>query len=676
MWRVNKKLLFIFVLVCVAVFNLSATNAAETDEIEVALYIADIESVPTVSLSADSNLTVSSVQNESYFISDRMIKGSRDVFTLKLPSTTDYSEAVSWKTTLQSQTDHTYILISKANGESNYTVYGGSYSQYEDAKKMKEKIQSTTSSLSSIDIAGNYHIAAGEYTTASSAKEAAANWQQQGIPAYAGMFVSSNANGYTVFLGEESSSNALEQLKSNVKNIDSSTNIETVSTSDAYILIKDDATISSGIARDHYFYSDATKMQVSSEDPIKVIEKNGRQYRGMMELSTYKNELALVNVLPIEQYLYSVVGSEMYGNWPIEALKAQAVSARTYALMQGVKYDIANVSDTTRDQAYSGVTAETTGSIQSVQMTEGEVLVDASSDKMITPFYSSNAGGMTSDPSEVWESDIPYLTPVASPDDSAGDRVREWHRIVLQNGTVGYTSTELLTSSGKNNNIGLPIYQSNTSAVNVRPAPFVAESNAPIHQLQLGEKVIVLDTVQESNAYSWIYGPYSEDQLALMIEDATDENISSISSLEVSKRGTSGRVTEIKLNGDVLEVKYPDYYRTVFGGLRSTRFEIENMGEYYVMSGNGQATKSSSSSMVALNGDGEKVEVYDETFFVMDADENISVKTQSDQYQFVGTGFGHGLGMSQYGAKQFADLGYDYKYILQYYYQGVEIKKG
>ncbi len=64
--------------------------------------------------------------------------------------------------------------------------------------------------------------------------------------------------------------------------------------------------------------------------------------------------LALVNEVPMEQYLYGVVGSELSSGWPTEALKAQAVAARTFAIKQGNKYEIAQVTDTTLDQAYYG----------------------------------------------------------------------------------------------------------------------------------------------------------------------------------------------------------------------------------------------------------------------------------------------------------------------------------
>lgn len=66
----------------------------------------------------------------------------------------------------------------------------------------------------------------------------------------------------------------------------------------------------------------------------------------------------------------------------------------------------------------------------------------------------------------------------------------------------------------------------------------------------------------------------------------------------------------------------------------------------------------------------------DEELFLLNADGTVRVATRSPQFVFRGTGFGHGLGMSQWGAKGYAELGYDYHKILQTYYIGVSISKG
>lgn len=90
----------------------------------------------------------------------------------------------------------------------------------------------------------------------------------------------------------------------------------------------------------------------------------------------------------------------MPSSWGAEALKAQAVAARSYALFQGNKFQVANVVDTTLSQAYYGTSYEYPSIIQAVDATAGEVLL--SNGRLVEAVFSSNSGGMSADPLEVW----------------------------------------------------------------------------------------------------------------------------------------------------------------------------------------------------------------------------------------------------------------------------------
>lgn len=121
-----------------------------------------------------------------------------------------------------------------------------------------------------------------------------------------------------------------------------------------------------------------------------------RQYRGFFEVYLNKKGLSLVNMINIEEYLYSVVPSEMPENWPIEALKAQAVAARSYASY--VKYrskkhkgDFFDLCAEQHCQVYEGIKRETPEIINAVDATQREVLM--SNKKIIQAFFSSNCGG-------------------------------------------------------------------------------------------------------------------------------------------------------------------------------------------------------------------------------------------------------------------------------------------
>ncbi|WP_036725677.1 SpoIID/LytB domain-containing protein, partial [Paenibacillus forsythiae] len=124
----------------------------------------------------------------------------------------------------------------------------------------------------------------------------------------------------------------------------------------------------------HYAVSGGGKfMAAGSSSGIQLAERSKRTYRGSLELGGSNGSLSVINELPLEQYLYSVVGGEVSSSWPAEALKAQAVAARSYALAQGARFDIANVVDTTLSQVYNGIGTEAASVTSAVDATAGEV---------------------------------------------------------------------------------------------------------------------------------------------------------------------------------------------------------------------------------------------------------------------------------------------------------------
>lgn len=140
------------------------------------------------------------------------------------------------------------------------------------------------------------------------------------------------------------------------------------------------------------------------------LKLDGKAYRGTIGVKKDgKGGLDIVNVLPVETYLYGVVPQEMSSGWPLEALKAQAVVARTFALYQREKnrdhpYD---VSATTSSQVYGGLDAETPKAVKAVDETKGQVLFHEG--RLILAYYHANSGGVTEDAKNVWTTDVPYL---------------------------------------------------------------------------------------------------------------------------------------------------------------------------------------------------------------------------------------------------------------------------
>jgi stage II sporulation protein D len=151
--------------------------------------------------------------------------------------------------------------------------------------------------------------------------------------------------------------------------------------------------------------------------PSQYFLLDGNAYRGTVRITNTGASLWVMNIIDIESYLYGVVASEVPAEWNIEALKAQAVAARTYALydimqarQSGQAFDV--YADT-RSQVYNGISAENKFAIAAVELTHGEVI--EYDGKIIQAFFHACSGGMTEDCAFVFGNQKSYLTSVASP---------------------------------------------------------------------------------------------------------------------------------------------------------------------------------------------------------------------------------------------------------------------
>lgn len=136
---------------------------------------------------------------------------------------------------------------------------------------------------------------------------------------------------------------------------------------------------------------------------------DGRRYRGALELRHRGGGLTAVNIVPVDGYLRSVVPEEMPVDWPAEAIKAQSVAARSFALASRGRhanegYDLCT---TTHCQLYTGTAAEKSASDAAIKATRGEVLTYGG--KPIEALFHTDSGGMTENSEDVWGSHVPYL---------------------------------------------------------------------------------------------------------------------------------------------------------------------------------------------------------------------------------------------------------------------------
>lgn len=340
-----------------------------------------------------------------------------------------------------------------------------------------------------------------------------------------------------------------------------------------------------------------------------VIEVNKRRYWGKITLriSTRQSGVTVINTIDIEQYLYGIVAREISPDWPLEAIKAQAVAARSYALHNLKKHrdDGYDVCATTDCQVYSGIDKEAARSTQAVNETRGLVL--RFDGQIIPAFFHSSSGGFTENSENVWGTALPYIRGVIDYDQQSPHF--RWSKEI--------TPQELDT--------------------------LLAKAGYSIGNLQ-----------------------------AVTVSDLGKPPISS------SDRGISGRVKSIGFTGAKGSVLLTGNRLRSLLGLNSTLFDVKIITpapaaiDVPITDAFGDKGK----KKIEIN-----VKPMEQTGYLMDQSRihRITGRNQ-EKIVFSGYGWGHGLGLSQWGAKAMADKAPAgdttyFRQILKHYYQGVDIVK-
>ena len=160
---------------------------------------------------------------------------------------------------------------------------------------------------------------------------------------------------------------------------------------------------------------------------------DGRLFRGKLELVPQAGFLRVVNVVALERYIQGVVAGEMPYSWPAEALKSQAVAARSYALASLVKGKPFDLYSDVRSQVYLGVAGEKPSTTKAVADTTGQVVLYGG--KVATTYYFSTSGGKTASAADVFGFSVPYLVSRPDPWDKISPYYR-WGPVLLGARTV------------------------------------------------------------------------------------------------------------------------------------------------------------------------------------------------------------------------------------------------
>ncbi len=363
-----------------------------------------------------------------------------------------------------------------------------------------------------------------------------------------------------------------------------------------------------------------------------------KSYRGGISLfRSYDNpeDFFPINDLAIEDYLYGVVPMEMPTNWHKEAVKAQAVCARTYALSSLGNFSKGDydVAPTVLSQVYGGMNGETANGRAAVDDTRHEELYYG--DKRVQAFFHSNNGGFCASSEDVFSTKLPYFR--AKLDPYSLKITKPWHYEVDKK----VLKTNL---QARDINIGDIV---NLEIIEMTPSKIVKKiriyGTNGTTDVGAGRLIGLLGAGNIKSKYFKIVG----DKSTL---DA-----------ELHKKTSVGEVDVLTADG----IKKEKLEELLFVGVDGSVKEVK---DEFVLTSDG----------VSKLSDGSKEMPADSTVSSGEKGDGLAYeggKVGQKGLVIIGYGWGHNIGMSQWGAKVMADEGKTYQDILKFYYEGTEIRK-
>ena len=402
-------------------------------------------------------------------------------------------------------------------------------------------------------------------------------------------------------------------------------NFENYSAGEVITISKDDELFSSGILR-LFVKPDALTGKITVSSITRAL--GVPSYRGIMEIGYTKNGLLLINEVLLEEYLYAVVPSEMPSSYPMEALKAQAICARTYAYSNMLHATLssvgAHVDDSTSYQVYNNIKERTT-TTNAVKETKGKMLY--SEGELVDTYYYSTSCGFGVD-ERVWDPDLTsknsYLVAQSISDASYKGEELPYTAESMMNEEVftQFLHNPPQSDFEKNDKMYRWEYEVETFSSETLLAALVARYEKARWQiLTLEGKQYVSKPVKELGQVYNIY---------------------------VSKRQEGGAAQELIIEGEKAT------YKVVTGS--SIRM---------VLCDGITMAKAKDGSMM------EEKTMVPSAFFVITPIMEGDVMTG---YTLYGGGHGHGAGMSQNAAKGMANAGYKATDILNFFFKGCTVQ--
>lgn len=358
---------------------------------------------------------------------------------------------------------------------------------------------------------------------------------------------------------------------------------------------------------------------------------NGKQYRGCLRFAVNGTVMTAVNVVDLEEYLYGVIPAEMPASYGEEALKAQTLAARTYAMtkLNAHKSSGYELCDTINCQVYKGYSGENSKTNAIVDETEGEII--CYNGTPIEAVFSASTGGYTENSENVWNSVVPYLRAVPE---------------VGEYGNNTWTKTLTLSQldsllSAKGENIGsaqdIVITKISTGG-RVQEMKIVGTSGS-----------VTLTKENIRTYFSGACGSLPSKMFTINGKGGDPSSGSRSVQRQATKSSSTGSLTSsAAANGITAKTE------GTLSAMNGKNLKLDGLSVF-------ENTNSNQNTPVISTGD---YQIYDV---------NIST-VENGTFVFEGSGNGHGVGLSQNGAQGMAQQGYSYEEIIKHYYTGVTIE--
>lgn len=367
-------------------------------------------------------------------------------------------------------------------------------------------------------------------------------------------------------------------------------------------------------------------ISVSAKAPLSW---NGRPYRGKMEVRKGSQGWVVVNVIDVEDYLRGVLKMEINPAWPMEAIRAQAIVARTYAIshagQSGTKgYDF---DDSHNAQVYRGVNAEDPTLDRGIDATRG-VVVSWQGNLALTPYH-SDSGGWTADVRDVWGGSRPYLVVRQEPFPSRSPH--ETWSTTLTATQMTAIFRKMGVNVGEVTDLSVAERDQGGRAVSLRVQGTAGEATVKSHAFRMAaDSKVIRSTCFELRSSD---GGTPRSPLPILSPPAKDSAVDGDDPNLIITLTQEGAFTKDELMDMLLHPETRQSY----------------VDKALARSSKGRVSKPAAPVVASPRSSGS---------FIFD-----------------GRGWGHGVGMSQWGAKVMAEKGWKAEKILGHYYPGTTLKK-